>query len=454
MRTHRLPTSLRSPRTLWLHASGLLAAALLAGCTDYSVSAKTEPQPGKDEPEPEPEPEGPQPNLVISPDPIPWGNVLHDCPKEQVVTMTNDGEAPLEVSALRFGGDDADVFGAPEGPWTLEPGASIPVTLSFTPGDIREHSADLVADSNDPDGELAVPMQGEGVAAGLIEESWVSEPVETLDVLWVVDNSCSMSESVDMVRTNFTLYIEQFLDLGIDYHLATVTTDMDDPAQQGRFQGEVITAAMTDAEAQAAFLASVDAGAAGSADEKGFAASQAALSEPLLSSTNVGFLREDAHLAVIVLTDENDASSVNASDYVRWLQSLKPDPAMVKFHGFMGLAFELDIFGCTVDSASTKYIDAANMTGGYAGDICTDDWRGSMSSMSLASGGIQTTFTLSSRPDSLSAINVTVDGVRVRYDPVNGWTWDEITNTVALHGSSLPNVGQTVLIEYESSSCG
>jgi hypothetical protein len=77
-----------------------------------------------------------------------------------------------------------------------------------------------------------------------------------------------------------------------------------------------------------------------------------------------------------------------------------------------------------------------------------------MSSMSLASGGIQTTFTLSSRPDSLSAINVTVDGVRVRYDPVNGWTWDEITNTVALHGSSLPNVGQTVLIEYESSSCG
>jgi acetyl-CoA acetyltransferase len=136
------------------------------------------------------------------------------------------------------------------------------------------------------------------------------------------------------------------------------------------------------------------------------------------------------------------------------LQSLKPDPAMVKFHGFMGLDFELDIFGCSVDSASTKYIDAANMTGGYAGDICTDDWRGSMSSMSLASGGIQTTFTLSSRPDSLSAINVTVDGVRVRYDPVNGWTWDEITNTVALHGSSLPNVGQTVLIAYESSSCG
>lgn len=453
MRTLPLRTPTPACPSRLIRAALIAAAALGAGCSDYSVSTKAEPEPGRDEPEPEPEPAGPQPDLVISPNPIPWGNVLHDCPKEQVVTMTNEGDATLEVSGLRFGGDDAGVFGAPEGPWTLEPGASVPVTLSFVPADIREHSAELVAESNDPDGELAVPMEGEGVAAGLIEERWVSEPVDTLDVLWVVDNSCSMSESVDMVRTNFTLYIEQFLELGIDYHLAAVTTDMDDPAQQGRFQGEVITAAMSDAEAAAAFLASVDAGAAGSADEKGFAASQAALTEPLLSTTNVGFLREDAHLAVIVLTDENDSSSVNASDYVRWLQSLKADPAMVKFHGFMGLDFELDIFGCSVDSASTKYIDAANMTGGYAGDICTDDWRGSMNSMSLASGGIQTTFTLSSRPDSLSAINVTVDGVRVRYDPVNGWTWDEITNTVALHGTSLPDVGQVVVIEYESSSC-
>ena len=431
----------------------MLILALLPGCSDYNIDAKAEPTPGAEEPEPEPEPEGPQPDLVISPSPLEWGNVLHDCPKQQVITMTNEGEATLEVEGLSFDGSDAGVFSAPEGPWTLEPGASTNVTLTFTPSERRAHSADLVAESNDPDGPLAVPNEGAGVDAGIIEESWTSSPVDKLDVLWVVDNSCSMSESVDLVRSNFSIYINQFLDLGIDYHLAAVTTDMENPAQQGRFQGPVITSAMSDAEASSLFLSAVDAGADGSADEKGFAASRAALTEPLLSTTNTGFLRDDAHLAVIVITDENDSSSDSTATYVDWLRSLKSDPSLVKMHGFMGLDFAIDIFGCSVDSASVKYIDAAAMTGGFAGDICTDDWRAAMASMSLASGGVPTTFTLSSRPDGISAINVTVDGVRVRYDPVDGWTFDEFTNTVSLHGTSLPLPGQTVLIEYGSSTC-
>ncbi len=436
------------------HRSALmLILAVLPGCSDYNIDAKAGATPGAEEPEPEPEPEGPQPDLVITPSPLEWGSVLHDCPKQQVITLSNEGEAALEVASLGFDGGDSGVFSAPEGPWSLEPGDSTTVTLTFTPSERRDHSAELVAESNDPDGPLAVPMTGAGVDAGVIEESWTSEPVDKLDVLWVVDNSCSMAESVDLVRSNFSIYINQFLDLGIDYHLAAVTTDMDNPAQQGRFQGPVITSAMSDSEASSLFLSAVDAGADGSADEKGFAASRAALTEPLLSSTNADFLREDAHLAVIVITDENDASSDSTTSYVDWLRSLKSDPSLVKFHGFMGLAFAIDIFGCSVDSASTKYIDAAAMTGGFAGDICTDDWRAAMSSMSLASGGVPTTFTLSSRPDGISAINVEVDGVRVRYDPVNGWTFDEPTNTVSLHGVSLPLPGQTVLIEYGSSTC-
>jgi hypothetical protein len=441
-----------------LQAAPLLLLALLPGltaCSDYNVNTAEKPSPEGEEPEPEPEPEGPQPELQVEPNPIDWGNVLVDCPREKVITLSNVGEADLDITEIRPAGEDEASFLIPDGAsWTLAPGDSTTVTLQFQPGDIREHSGELEVTSNDPAGPVtAVPMEGEGVASGLMEEAWEAEPYAELDVLWVVDNSCSMADAVDLVRTNFGTYIDQFLDLGVDYHMAAITTDMDAPDQQGRIQGEIITSAMDPTEAASAFLSAVDVGSGGSSEEKGVGATQAALSEPLLSGDNSGFLRPNAALAVVVITDENDASGVSADNFVRFLEGLKDDPSKVRVSGFMGLEFDLDIFGCSVDSASEIWVRSAALTEGFAEDICTEDWSTAMRSMSLASAGIMTTFTLAAVPDGLSSINVEIDGVRVRYDPANGWTWDDSTNTVSLHGASIPAPGQRVVITYTSSSC-
>ena len=54
-----------------------------------------------------------------------------------------------------------------------------------------------------------------------------------VDVLWVVDNSCSMSEEQEAIASNFPQFMEYFLDSSLDYHIGVVSTDMDDPQQSG-----------------------------------------------------------------------------------------------------------------------------------------------------------------------------------------------------------------------------
>jgi len=167
-----------------------------------------------------------------------------------------------------------------------------------------------------------------------------------VDVLFVVDNSGSMCEEQAQLRENVDLFIRNLADGGVDFHLAVVTTDLVDPNQRGRFQNtpsrEVgpacsvvvdVSACPTEngQEAPPKVIASSDpryraagvlnieavrrdfgcnatAGTSGTGFEAGLEAARLALSDDLRQSDNAGFLRDDALLAVVFLTDENDCS--------------------------------------------------------------------------------------------------------------------------------------------------
>src|SRR5690606_37791089 len=47
-----------------------------------------------------------------------------------------------------------------------------------------------------------------------------------VDVLWVVDSSCSMSDDQAALMTYFPVFFDFFEGSGIDYHLGVVSTDM------------------------------------------------------------------------------------------------------------------------------------------------------------------------------------------------------------------------------------
>ena len=140
------------------------------------------------------------------------------------------------------------------------------------------------------------------------EEGFVQEYNPVVDVLWVVDNSGSMSSALNAVQQNFEAFINEFILLNLDYRMTVITTDMDNPDQSGKRQGPIFNSSMSTSDVISQFLVSVNQGASGSGSERGFEAVQTALTEPLLSGENAGFLRDEAALTVIVVSDEDDDS--------------------------------------------------------------------------------------------------------------------------------------------------
>lgn len=429
----------------------LLALLALSACSDYDIM-RTDKDNGNNGSDTAYDPD--DPNLVITPDPIAFGTILRNCPSNPIeVTLENRGGAALNVQDIRFEGEGTNSFTHNGEPVVLEPYETAELEVVFSPGDYLPYDLRLVATSNDPDGDTSVQVTGEGVEGATYEEVFTQEPYESVDILWVVDNSGSMEDTVNLLRTNFSSFINEFTTLGLDYHMAAVTTDMVNPTHSGRIRGSVITSDMDPNQAASLFLGSVDVGASGSSDEMGLAAVQAALTEPLLSNENAGFLREGAALAVIVVSDENDSSAVNSSQFTSWFRTLKTDPEDVRMHGFIGLEITFDFFGCTVDSVAQKYKDVVDATGGQTQHICLEDWSTAMTMMSLASAGLANTFPLSAVPSNLAQLYVYVDGVEAPYGIITGWTYEASTNAIVFHGTSVPLAGQVVTVSYPTSEC-
>ncbi len=156
---------------------------------------------------------------------------------------------------------------------------------------------------------------------------FVQELRKTVDILLVVDNSCSMIDEQMKLAGNFDNFIAQFLDADVDYQIGVVTTDMSDGEHQGRLVGEtkIITSAMTVDEARVTFAENVKVCATGSGFERGLAAAAAALSDELLAAENEGFLRENSALSIVFVSDEDDLSPSPVNEYIQFFKGLKGD---------------------------------------------------------------------------------------------------------------------------------
>ena len=70
----------------------------------------------------------------------------------------------------------------------------------------------------------------------------------TVDVLLVVDNSCSMVDEQDKLAANFDNFISAFDGIDVDWQMGAVTTDMSDLEQSGRLLGGGDEVILVDAE--------------------------------------------------------------------------------------------------------------------------------------------------------------------------------------------------------------
>ncbi|RME23279.1 MAG: hypothetical protein D6806_11570, partial [Deltaproteobacteria bacterium] len=148
-------------------------------------------------------------------------------------------------------------------------------------------------------------------------------PLPVVDILWVVDNSGTMREERQQLGAKFQSFMTELEAVDADYHIGVVSTDTDDPSHSGKLKGSPPVITKQTADPAAAFAANVDLPETESRNEKGLWAMRLALSEELLQGPNAGFLREEASLYVIVLSDEDDHSLGPTGYYARWLEHLK-----------------------------------------------------------------------------------------------------------------------------------
>jgi len=284
---------------------------------------------------------------------------------------------------------------------------------------------------------------------------WRQNPPEEVDVLLIVDDSCSMAPYQGTLGSSFNQFISWFIRADVDYRIAVVTTDLEDPNKSGRIQGEIITPDTENAEG--VFSRIVNVGISGSGYEVGLETARLALTEPLVSGANAGFLRDDASLSIIFVSDEEDGSPDPVNDYINDFVSIKGARNRDVFNAsaLVVTGFEeCDEVQRAQSTIGTRYIDVARQTGGMIGNLCSADFEDIVFELSLVSSRLRNTYFLSQEP-SLSTLQLSVNDEVVpcrsdRYafewvpDPKTG----EPEPAIVFAPDRLPPVGARIAARY------
>lgn len=303
----------------------------------------------------------------------------------------------------------------------------------------------------------------------LVTDEFHQEPASRVDILFVIDNSVSMEEEQEEVADNFSKFIASIQETNVEWQIGVVTTDMVDPEQRGRLVGDprIIDNQVPDFEQ--AFQDNIRVGTEGYPIERGLSATLAAITPPLATHENAGFVREDAQMAIVVVSDENDCSDngtiigedasachqepeklVPISHFVTELRALKNDPRNVSFSAIVELDPEMGYAACGEAAPGKRYLNLARLLGGLSRSIC-GEYDDIMDELGLSVAGIRSSFQLTRTPDVCS-IDAEVDGVVVSRDDtrVDGWTYDQDTNYLTLWGPAIPPRDSTLVVTYES----
>jgi hypothetical protein len=173
-----------------------------------------------------------------------------------------------------------------------------------------------------------------GPAAPFQVDSFQQQQVSKVDILWIIDDSPSMAPKQNRLKDNVKSFIQFLSSQQIDYHLGVTTTDTFNPLESGRLVNKAglprpWVSSADGPDAQRYFVANASVGEGGSGDEKALLGGMFALTAPLsplnppaasaLSTSGAGncalvggqvecFLRPDAALYTILISDEEDSS--------------------------------------------------------------------------------------------------------------------------------------------------
>ncbi|MFO0748661.1 MAG: choice-of-anchor D domain-containing protein [Myxococcota bacterium] len=417
--------------------------------------------------------------LAVLPSELDFGLTTIGCHSQTLdVTAYNVGTAPLDVTDIKLEGCSSEfkIKASPGLPLTLAANGSDKVSIVYVPQDRNADACGLgfyVAGEATP--TIVVPLRGEGTFDTEQTDVYTQTTGQSVDVLFVVDDSGSMSEEQQNLAQNFQSFVAGAQTWNNDYHIAVVTTDLE--GRTGNFFHGTNNPRFVTRQTVNQFQSNVNVGTNGSGTEQGLAAAQAALSLPNTAETttacttdtscsapekcvdgfcggpNRGFLREDAALEIVMVSDEEDQSPNDIAFYVNFFKTIKGfyNTNMMHVHAIVGDTPS----GCSSNAgaadAGFRYIDVANQTGGAVGSICNPSFASALSSIGDIAFGLRTQFFLSRLPDP-ATITVSVAGASCSAASGANWRYDAPSNSVVFdeNGGCMPNAGQEVKIHYQT----
>ncbi len=394
--------------------------------------------------------EGLAPAINLDPPSYDFGNRELGCVGQVEVSVANIGRAPLVLDAASYddfsGQGELSLSHAIVPGDTLDPGESTSVTIHYVPQDVAYDSGVLHVLSNDPSSPDATAQQFGLASYGANQlDQFLQEGNNATDILFVVDNSCSMSEEQSSLATNFASFMQIVDALDVDYHLGVVSTDVGDG---GALQGTTHIITPNTPDPPGTFSTNVNLGIGGSASEQGFHSAWQALGSPMTDpgNPNYGFLRDEAGLRLVFVSDEAEQSGPAMgwapTDYVDWFRSLKANPDHVVISDITGGMTGCSGAGGNADPA-VDYVLASNLSGGISASICDPSWVVTLQSLAWLSQSFADTFELSLAPVPETAA-VSLNGVPVFV----GWIYEPDLNAVVFDADHVPDNGDLLDIEY------
>ncbi len=426
--------------------------------------------------------------IAVIPGNVDFGLVTLGCNSQaQAVRTYNTGTADVQITGMRLDGCGSEytLSRVPALPRTLSRGEFIEVDLTYRPGDVGATRCNLVVEgTTEGGGDIVVPIQGEGVTFSRTVDQFEQVSGREVDVLFVIDNSGSMGEEQSNLSRNFSAFISAARTWDTDFQIGVVTTqvegNVDDPTggtrQPGQLLGNprIITPTTPSYETAFSRNARVGTGDPGTA-ESGLESARLALVDPQITDLdapcdadcvepymcvsgrcggyNRTFLRENASLEIIFVSDEEDQSNASEAFFIDFFRSIKGEFNDALFHAS---AIAGPRGGCSSSdgdaAAGDRYINVAEATNGGVASICDREFATALANIGNRAFGLRRQFALSrvADPASVQVFNLSSCSGGTRTPSSSGWTFDRTSNSIIWAEGSEPGADTCFEVEYEA----
>lgn len=281
-----------------------------------------------------------------------------------------------------------------------------------------------------------------GVEGAFFEDRHTQSVRDSADILFVVDDSCSMFDDQEALAANFPRFIAGMDGSGLDYHIGVTTTDTDNPAVAGFLREASGVRFITEGtlNAEAVFGTMVRVGTGGSTTEKPALATWLTLEVNRFSQENARFYRPEAAIHTVWVTDEPEQTDepITLPEFIRWYDGLKPNAPL------RSLSAVIDPI------VATNIPPIVEELGGTVYDI-EDDWGDVLERLGRQAAGLRRDFFLSQIPVA-NTVDVRIErpdnqGGVVSFVP-DGWWYVEDRNAVRFE-EFIPRPDDVVVIRYQ-----